>query len=190
VTVSSATHLDARTEAYVREVLETLDAVVPLLEAYLIGSGAAGGFDPQTSDVDLIGVVARPLGAEREALLRNLLEIPCPVRDLQLVLYVTGTQPPQFELNLSDGKERPDEDGFWFVLDAAVAHDWAVPVWGERPWGDFFKPVSPVGLRRALAESIAWSERHAGSDFAQLNALRAQHYLEHGEWISKREARS
>jgi hypothetical protein len=188
VTVSSATHLDARTEAYVQEVLEALDAVVPLLEAYLIGSGATGEFDPRSSDVDLIGVVARPVGAERGTLVRNLLEIPCPVRDLQLVLYVAGAQPPQFELNVNEGEERRDEDAFWFVLDAALAQERAAPVWGDRPWRDFFAPVPPARVRRALAESIAWSERNPDSEFAHLNALRAQHYLEHGDWISKREA--
>jgi hypothetical protein len=102
--------------------------------------------------------------------------------------YVVGSEPPHFELNLNQGEERPHEDGSWFVLDAALAQDRAVPMWGDRPWSDFFAPVSPARLRRALAESIAWSERQAGSQFARVNALRARHYLQHGEWISKHEA--
>ena len=39
------------------DVLDTIEERVSIVEAYLIGSGAVGGFDPQTSDVDLVVVV-------------------------------------------------------------------------------------------------------------------------------------
>jgi predicted nucleotidyltransferase len=189
MTVAATTYLDAPSEAYVADVLEEIDGHVPILEAYLLGSGVVGGFDPKTSDIDLVVVVASPLGSERDAVVQRLRGIPCPVRDLQLVVYVEGAQPPHFELNVNEGVERPEEDGFWFVLDAALAQERAVPLRGDRPWSDFFQPVSRERVRSALAESIAWSERQAPDDeFALMNAIRARHYLEHGEWISKGEA--
>ena len=189
MTVAAATHLDRASEAYVADVFAAIGEDVPVQEGFLVGSGAAGGFDPRTSDIDLVVVAAEPLGPAREALVRRLLDLPCPVRDLQLVLYVEGAQPPEFELNLNEGIERPGEDAFWFVLDAAAAEDHAIPLLHGRPWDEFFEPVSPEQLRAALLESLAWSEsRPVDSEFARVNAIRARHYLEHGEWISKEEA--
>ena len=39
-----------------------------------------------------------------------------------------------------------------------------------------------------MKQSLAWSAQRPGDEFAQLNAIRARHYLEHGEWITKAEA--
>jgi len=47
-------HLDARTAAYVDDALRAIARHVPRVEAYLVGSGAAGGFDPSASDVDVV----------------------------------------------------------------------------------------------------------------------------------------
>jgi predicted nucleotidyltransferase len=190
VTALSIGHLDARTEGYIEDVLDAVEAHVPIVEAYLIGSGAVGGFDPRTSDVDLVLVVSRALGRERRSLVEHVLGIDCPVRDLQLVLYVEGTQPPAFELNMNQGEERPNEDAFWFVLDAAVAQKQAVPLRNGLPWGRLFQPLSEALIREAARESLAWSARQLVEDeFVRLNAKRAKHYLARGEWISKAEAR-
>ena len=189
MTVAVATYLDPASEAYVADVLAAIDATVPVREGFLVGSGAVGGFDPRTSDIDLVVVVAEPLGDGRGSVVRSLLELPCPVRDLELVLYVEGRQPPDFELNVNEGVERPEEDAFWFVLDAAVAEEQAIPLLLGRPWSEFFTPISSDQLRAALLESIAWSEsRPADNQFARVNAIRARHYLDHGEWISKEDA--
>jgi predicted nucleotidyltransferase len=182
-------HLDARTGAYVEDVLHAIEAHAPIVEAYLIGSGAVGGFDSRTSDVDLVVVLSRALGSDRHSLVDHLLGIECPVRDLQLVLYVEGTEPPDFELNVNQGEERRGEDAFWFVLDAAVAQEAAVPLRNGLPWGQLFQPVSEERVREAARESLAWSARQSVKDeFVRLNAKRAQHYLACGEWISKAEA--
>jgi predicted nucleotidyltransferase len=190
VTTLAVGHLDARTEAYVADVLDTIDALAPIVGAYLLGSGAAGGFDPRTSDLDLVVVVERPLGAERRPLLERLRSLECPVRDLELVVYVEGSQPPDFELNVNHGEERLDEEAFWFVLDAALAQEQAMRLRGA-PWDALFEPVPEQKVRDAARESLAWSERRpAGDEFGRLNAARARHYLVHGEWISKAEATS
>ena len=191
MSVASGTHLDGQTQSFVAEVVETIDSFVPVCEAFLLGSGAVGGFDPRTSDVDLVVVVERPPEAERSSLVGRLAAIERPVRDLELVVYVRGRQPPDFELNLNEGEERPDEERFWFVLDAALAQERAVPLWRGRPWSDFFAPVPPDRLRAAMVESLSWSSRQPEDDqFARLNAARARHYLDYGEWITKEEAKA
>jgi hypothetical protein len=190
MTVAARTYLDARTEAFVEDVLEAIDAHTSLLEAFVIGSGAAGGFEPATSDVDLVAVVDGPL-RDRAALVAEVVAVPIPVRDLELVVYVQGRRPGDFELNLNHGAERPGEESFWFVLDAALAQEHAVPVWGERPWSELFEPVAPEEIRDAMQASLDWASRQDPEDeFARRQAARARHYLEHGEWITKKEAQA
>ena len=176
-------HLDARTEAYVQDVVHAIDGHVPVVEAYLVGSGAFGGFDASTSDVDVVVVVQRALGSERQDVIGPIRALPCPARGLELVLYVEGAQPPAFELNLNYGEEA-DAEPFWFVLDAARAQKGAVPLLHGRPWTDVFEPISDEEIRRAARESLAWSERR-DDEFARNNAARTRHFLEHGEWIAK-----
>jgi predicted nucleotidyltransferase len=173
----------------VADVLAVVDSRVPVLEAFLLGSGAVGGFDPRTSDVDLVVVVGQPLGTERANLVAQLASVEIPVRDLELVLYAAGNQPPDFELNLNRGAERPGEERFWFVLDAAVGQQHAVPVWGTRRWNEFFAAISPERIRAAMQESLEWAERQPPDDeFARLHAARARHFLARGEWIEKKPA--
>jgi Nucleotidyltransferase domain len=190
MTVAEGTFLDSRTEAFVAEVLRAIDRHVPVVEGFLVGSGAVGGFQPGISDVDLVVVIANAPGAERAALVQDVAAIEPPVRDLELVLYVQGAQPPDLELNLNDGAERPIAESFWFVLDAAVGQEHAVPVWGGRRWTELFAPIPPKDLHKAMQESLAWAERQAPhNEFARSQATRARHYLAHGEWISKKEAK-
>jgi hypothetical protein len=178
-------HLDARTAAYVEDVVGAIGAHLPIVEAYLVGSGATGGFDPRTSDVDVVAVVERPLGSDRRRVVDAVRALPCPVRDLELVLYVDGVQPPSFELNLNHGDET-DAEPFWFVLDAAFAQEHAVPLLGGRRWTDVFERVEDEQIREAVRESLEWAEVR-DDEFARVTATRSRHYLEHGEWISKLE---
>jgi predicted nucleotidyltransferase len=189
MTTATAGFLDAGTDAYVRSVLRELEARVPLVEAYLVGSAAAGGFDPRTSDVDLVAVLERPLDGVRGAVVAAIAAIPCPVRDLELVLYVAGMQPPAFELNLNEGEERPNEERFWFVLDAALAQEHAVPLLHGRAWLDVFERVEEERIREAARESLAWAERRPeGDEFARVHAARTRSYLSGGSWLAKAEA--
>jgi len=188
VTVASSTHLDERTEAFVAEVLKAIGRHVPVEEAFVVGSGATGGFDPATSDVDLVVVTEQP-PADRAALVADVAAIRSPVRDLELVLYVAGSQPPHYELNLNEGEERPSEESFWFVLDAALAQEQAVPLLFGRAWSEFFEPVAPEQVRGAMQASLDWTGRmKPDNQFAREQAVRARHYLQHGEWITKKEA--
>lgn len=196
MSVAVASYLDATADAYVANVLDTIeeDGGVTVLAAYVLGSGALGGFDAETSDIDLVAVVDRAFGEDgRAAVVRGVGALGCPVRGLELVAYVKGAQPPGFELNVNadaaGARECPDEPAHWFVIDAAVAQEFGVPFGDGEPWAAFFAPIAADRLREALHESIAWSERQGPDDaFARLNAIRARHYLEQGEWISKKEA--
>jgi hypothetical protein len=189
MTVAERTHLDDRTAAFVADILAVVDSCLSIREAFLLGSGAVGGFDPKTSDVDLVVVVGRPAGPERRALVERLAATEPPVRSLELVVYVEGRQPPEYELNLNEGEERNFEQPFWFVLDAAVAQERAVPIWGRRAWGEFFEQISPERTRQAMRESLEWAEARPETDaFARGHVVRARHYLERGKWITKEEA--
>jgi predicted nucleotidyltransferase len=181
-------HLHPRTEAYVEDVLAAIEAQVPIVEAYLIGSAAVGGFDPRTSDVDLVVVVERGLGEKRRIVVEDVAALRCPVRDLELVVYVEGARAHDFDLNLNHGEETEAEP-FWFVLDAALAQAQAVPLLHGRPWTDVIGTISEERIREAVRESLTWAERR-DDDFARVTATRSRHYLEHGEWISKAGASS
>ena len=102
---------------------------VPVLGAYVLGSALLGGFDPRTSDLDLVVVVARRLDSfERAAVVRALDELTVPARKLELVVYAVGAKPPAYELNYPDGEGEPRH---WFVIDAAIAQERAEPFSGS-----------------------------------------------------------
>jgi hypothetical protein len=63
--IAVAGHLDARSDAYVDEVLGAIAEHVPVVAAYLLGSGAVGSLDLATSDVDVEG--AQPPNFELNA---------------------------------------------------------------------------------------------------------------------------
>jgi len=179
-------YLDERTAAYVDDVLAAIARHVPLVEAYLVGSAVTGNFDPATSDVDVVAVVEGPLHDERQRVIEAVAGVACPVRDLELAMYVQGQDPPDVELNLNHGEEA-DAEAFWFVLDAARAQEHALPLLHGRAWTDVFEPLSDDRIREAALASLEWSERKDG-EFARMNAVRTRYYLEHGEWITKAEA--
>jgi len=168
----------AQLKTYVAEVVDAIEGVAPVARAFVVGSALAGGFDPATSDLDVVVVVERTLEQEeREAVVAELDELPQPFRRLELVVYAAGTRPPAYELNYPDG---PGEPEFWFVLDAALAQRFAA-----REWGELLLPVSETETRSAAEELLRWAEAHD----EPVHAARARHYLEHGEWITKEEAR-
>jgi predicted nucleotidyltransferase len=182
------TYLDEATERYRKDVVEGLSKEVGVLETFVLGSGLVGGYRPGESDLDLVAVVDRPFrGESRRRAIERIAQFELPGRRLELVVYVRGHEPPDFELNLevdSGGfREVPDEAPHWFVIDAAIAQELS-PTWNE-----YFEPVSRERTRRAVEESLAWSAAHPQYEFSSLNAARARHYLDHGEWVAKKEAK-
>jgi len=162
---------EAQLETYVGEVVEAFGASVA--GVFVLGSALLGGFDPATSDVDLVVVVDGPLDAD--AVIATLDELETPFRKLELVVYARGAKPPAYELNYPDGPGEPD---FWFVLDAAIAQRHA------HGWLDLLQPVTEAETRRAAGELLDWAEHHGEA----VHAARARQYLDHGTWITKEEA--
>ena len=193
--MSVATHgLDPVVQTYIGDVLSAVEEAggVNVAAAYPIGSAASGDFDLERSDLDLVVVVDAPPAA---AVVEAVGRLACPVRALELVVYVEGEQPPNFALNVNVDRggatEKPDEPSFWFVVDAALAQERAVSFGDEEPWSAHFEPVSEERLREALVQAIAWAEAQPpDNEFARLNAVRSRHYLETGEWMTKTEAAS
>jgi hypothetical protein len=179
------THLDETAERYRQRVVEAIAEHVEVHASFVLGSGLVGGYRPGESDLDMVVVTDRPLvGEARRRAVERIGALPLPGRKLELVVYVRGQQPPDFDLNLAVGPagphEAPDEAAHWFVIDAAVAQQLA------PAWLDWFEPMTAEQTRAAVEESLAWSAERPELDFARLNAARARHYLEHGEWVSKR----
>jgi hypothetical protein len=162
-----------------------------LVGLYLHGSAALGGWSAERSDVDLLGVVARPLGrrAKREISARlNHPSLVCPAPaglELSLVTAVVAGDPPRrppFELHVNTGPSpqthlggpaAADPD---LLLHFAVCRRAGVAVTGPDPVEVFGEPPRAWLLERAAAE-LRWAVRHG--DFADrvLNACRAWRFL-------------
>jgi hypothetical protein len=186
MTAVTATYLDATAEAYRDDVVAAIATHVEVPASFVLGSGLVGGYRPGESDLDLVAVVETPLrGEARRAAIERIASLELPGRRLELVVYVCGQQPPDFDLNLevdADGvREAPDEADHWFVIDAGIAQE-RIPA-----WLDWFEAIPDERVREAVEQSLAWSAEWPDLEFARLNAARARHYLEHGEWLSKGE---
>jgi hypothetical protein len=163
-----------------------------LVGVYLHGSGALGGWSAERSDVDLLGVVARPLErrAKREISSRlnhPSLGSPAPAGlELSLVTAAVAADPPRrppFELHVSTGPSpqthlggpaAADPD---LLLHFAVCRRAGVTVVGPSPVEVFAEPPRSWLLERAAAE-LRWSVRHGTFAYRVLTACRAWRYLE------------
>ena len=142
-----------------------------------------------------------PSGAAKERIVRVLdhRELPCPARKLELVVYERARLERgdvRFELDLNTGpdvhewrSDPTDAPGHWYVIDVAIGRERALTVSGPPP--DAVFPEQPRGrILEALRESLDWHVDHAGESAVDtgdlvLNAWRAWHWLEQGEWCPK-----
>src|SRR5205085_11471124 len=101
-------------------------------------SAATADFDPATSDLDVVAVIDRPIASDdRRRLVEAIARLGCPGRALELVAYVRGNQPPDFELNINADASSAAEveaPAHWFVIDAALAQERAKPFGDDGPW--------------------------------------------------------
>ena len=163
-----------------------VDALGDVEAVYVVGSAARGTYRHGPSDVDVVAVVPRPLvPAEKEELVLRVERLECPARGLELVVYAKGSQPPDFELNFNVGPrmerhvsfDPAEESWHWFVVDAAIAEEHAVPLVGP-PWAVLFDPIPPERARAAVLAGLDEPD-------AAANAKRARRYLETGGWTEK-----
>ena len=168
-------------------------AVGEVVGAYAIGSVATGGFEPGTSDLDVVVVLpGQPSRSHLDAVAERVRAVDVsPARGLELVAYADG----KVVLNVNTGPGMTEHVGyagddpeFWFVLDRAVAAQRAVTLVGP-PWSELFAPVSRDQVLAALRASLDW---HAAEEPASrntvLNTVRTWRWLETGDWVSKPEA--
>jgi hypothetical protein len=181
-------------EAYPAAVAGGLARVLgpALVGVYLHGSAALGGWSATHSDIDLVGVVARPLDRRVKRVISARLNHPslvCPARaglELSLVTAAVAADPPRrppFELQVSTGPSpqthlggpaAADPD---LLLHFAVCRRAGVAVAGPDPVTVFAEPPRAWLLERAAAE-LRWASRHGSFAHRVLTACRAWRYLE------------
>ena len=186
----TATPIPNELAPFLERLVEVLGAQAPIEAVYLVGSAALGAYEHGRSDVDVVAVTARSMSVEERLALAEAVEsVPVPARKLELVVYPRGGD--RWELNLNTGDHvglDPDaEPSFWFVLDRAIAEQYATPLVGP-PWGELFSPEPPEAIEAALDEVAAFEGWDDPAGDAELAAARAQVWRETGRWISKREA--
>lgn len=174
-----------------------------LVGAYFVGSVALGGYVPGESDVDIAAVSGSALSeGQKRSVAAAVLEVSaaCPARGVEFTLYrrdVAGSLPEgaDFEVNANGGPRMPtavhldssSEQGFWYVLDRAIAHRSGVVIGGPPP-STIFADVPRQTLLDAMFESMAWHRAHErGSLYSVLNACRAWQFAEEGLLGSKLE---
>jgi Domain of unknown function (DUF4111) len=163
-----------------------------LVGVYLHGSAALGGWSAERSDVDLLGVVARPLErrAKREISARlNHPSLVCPAAaglELSMVTAAVAADPPRrppFELHVTTGPAAQTHLGGPAAADPdlllhfAVCRRAGVAVAGPGPVEVFAEPPRAWLLERAAAE-LHWAVRHGTFSYRVLTACRAWRYLE------------
>lgn len=202
-------------------------AVAPLIEAlldgvrdalgenfvgfYLCGSLALGGFDPETSDVDVLVVTGRPVSEAEFAALKALHErLPAEANDFSLdydVYYVDRRTIRRFAEGQRHVKVGTGEPFSWrqnrpnWALERWTVRERGVTIAGPDP-KTLIDPVSPGDLRSAAGAELRARLQHwtDGSwpreDLAYLGAqafeieivCRATFTMERGQVSSKRAA--
>lgn len=165
-----------------------------LVGVYFVGSVALGGYVPGESDVDIVGVSRFALGeGQKRSVAAAIVNVSqaCPARGLEFTLHrrdVAGSLPrgADFEVNANGGPRMPTavhldagaEQGFWYVLDRAIAHRSGIAITGPQP-RTAFADVPRRTLLEALYASMAWHRLHEKATlYSVLNACRAWRFAE------------
>jgi hypothetical protein len=143
-----------------------------LVGLYLHGSGAMGGWHPERSDVDLLGVVSRSLRPdEKRGAAEALAALPAPGAGLELSIVTEASlksvpERPRFELHVTTGSDAKVVDGERhrgdsdLVMHYAVCRERGVAVLGP-PAAEVFPPVPRAMLLASFIEEVAWGLEHA-----------------------------
>jgi hypothetical protein len=163
-----------------------------LVGVYLHGSAVLGGWSAERSDVDVLGVVARPLAQRAEQVLSARLNHPsltCPSPaglELSLVTVAVAGDPPRrppFELQVTTGPSPQTHLGGAAAADPdlllyfAICRRSGLAVAGPDPVEVFAEPPRDWLLERASAE-VRWAGRNGSFADRVLTGCRAWRYLE------------
>lgn len=182
-----------------------------LVGFYLCGSLALGGFDPETSDVDVLVVTGRPVADAEFATLKALHErLPAVGNDFSLdydVYYIDRRTIRRFKEGQRHVKVGVGEPFSWrqnrpnWVLERWTVRERGVTVAGPNP-KTLIDPVSPGDLRSAASAELGarlqhWTDgswpreelAHPGAQAFEIETVcRASFTVESGEVSSKRTA--
>ncbi|MGW1408296.1 aminoglycoside adenylyltransferase domain-containing protein [Streptomyces sp. NPDC002403] len=188
--------MSSRTSAEVSAVLTEMRS--DLIGVYLHGSAVLGGFDADSSDVDVLAVVAGQ-GTERDqrALGAAVVETTsrCPGTGLEMSVITAATAADigscPFEVHIRTtatgtavipgAGHAGDAD---LILHCAVCRDHALAVWGP-PAQEVFAPVPADRVRAAMVSELRWALDRASATYAVLNACRALRFAADGQLCSK-----
>ncbi len=178
---------------------------------YLSGSLALGGFDPETSDVDVLVVTGRPVSEAEFAALKALHEsLPAEGNEFSLdydVYYVDRETIRRFAEGQRHVKVGTGEPFSWrqnranWALERWIVRERGVTVSGPDP-KTLIDPVSPADLRSAASAELRarlqhWADgtwpreelAHLGAQAFEIETVcRASFTVEFGEVSSKRTA--
>jgi Aminoglycoside adenylyltransferase, C-terminal domain/Nucleotidyltransferase domain len=174
-----------------------------LVDVYFVGSVALGGYVPGESDVDIAAVSRSMLSpGQKHSVAAAIVEVSrqCPSRGVEFTLYrrdIVRSTPKgaDFEVNANGGPRMPTvvhvdattEQGFWYVLDRAIAHRSGVVITGPPP-RKLFADVPRRTLLEAMSASMAWHRLHEKATlYSVLNACRAWRFAEEDVLGSKLE---
>lgn len=171
----------------------------PLVAAYLHGSAALGGWNPERSDVDILFIVADDIGADAVTAIGELLLEQAgraPGRGLECSV-VTSSQaarpcpPYSFSLHcgqdagaqrLYRGSELPGDSDL--LMHYAVCRAAGIVLFGPPP-ADCIGAVARPVILTYLAGELDWGLANGAESYAVLNACRALEYLDGGRIASK-----
>jgi predicted nucleotidyltransferase len=191
-------------DALLGELRTELEAALgeQLVGIYLFGSLALGGFDPRSSDVDVLVAVGHELPeGERAAVARVHDGLDTRGHELEcsyIPVAALRRHEPEAERHLSVGADwelGPHEHGPEWVLERRVLRDAGGVVLGPPP-AELIAPVADAELRDAARALLLGFWRGEGVSpaflatrryqaFAVLSVCRALFTIEHGEPVTK-----
>ncbi len=178
---------------------------------YLCGSLALGGFDPETSDVDVLVVTGRPVSDAEFAALKALHErLPAEGNDFSLdydVYYIDRGTIRRFKEGQRHVKVGLGEPFGWsdhrpnWVLERWTVRERGVTVTGPDP-KTLIDPISTAQIREAVGDELrkrvvhwadgSWPHEvllHRGAQVFEIETVcRALYTIESGELTTKRQA--
>ena len=199
------------------EVQPLIDALVPairdaladnLVGVYLTGSLALGGFDPKTSDIDVLVVTERPASDAEFAVLAAVHDRLPPVRNdfaqEYEVYYVDRGPILRWAPRQRHLRAEPDAALHWesqranFVIERWVVRERGVTLFGPDP-KTLIDPVSPEEMREAARSEIniriddwaggqplpGWLGHRGAQGFEVETVCRALYTIATGELCSK-----
>jgi streptomycin 3"-adenylyltransferase len=168
---------------------------------YLHGSAVLGGFRPDSSDLDVLGVVSHSADIESQSRLGEELREcaqPCPATGLEMsvITAATAREPRDcpFEVHVctvpgdetvQPGAGHPGDPDL--ILQLEVARVRGLAVVGAPPTA-VITPIPDQRVRAAILDELDWSLEHAPLSYAVLNSCRALRYAADRQLVSKMDA--